>query len=250
MQRLQGKVAFIAGGGNWIGKEIAKQFASHGAKVFLIGRELKKLEQVVAEIRADGNEAGCCAADISDVEAVNKAVSSALKKFSKIDILVQSAAIYPMALIEDMSLTEWKAVIDINLTGSFILLKALAETLQQQKNGRVIFISSIAGEEIGYASLAHYAASKAGMNGLMRSAALELGAHQVTVNSIAPGNILNVAAFGVPAEKLQKMIHKIPVGRLGLPADVAAAALFLASDEASFITGQHLVVDGGQTIRA
>ena len=130
-----------------------------------------------------------------------------------------------------MTFQNWKEVIDVNLTGTFLITKSVSEIMKNEKSGRIIFISSIAGEEIGYPGLSHYSASKAGMNGFMRSAALELAPHKITVNSIDPGNIMNTESFPVDEKAMANMLRRIPLGRLGQPLDVANIALFLASDE-------------------
>lgn len=245
---LSNKVVFITGGGSWIGKEIAALFAYEGAKIFIVGREENKLKEAQHEIQKLGGEVSYCRADVSLEADIKEAVSQAISLYGKIDILIQNAGIYPLSLIEDMSLTDWKKVIDINLTGSFIVTKVISEIIKKQSSGRVIYISSIAGEEIGYPGLSHYSASKAGMNGLMRTAALELAKHNITVNSISPGNIANTKAFNVSEKQINAMIKKIPLKRVGHPQDVANLALFLASEASSFITGQNFVVDGGETI--
>lgn len=247
-RKLSNKVAFITGGGTWIGKEIAKVFAREGAKIFIIGRNQIKLAQTVKEIEQAGGIASYTTADISHENTIQAAVAKTLSAYRKIDILVQNAGIYPSVTLDQMTLQNWQQVIDVNLTGTFIVLKSVSEMIKQQKNGRVIFISSIAGDEIGYPGYAHYTASKSGMNGLMRTAALELAKFNITVNSIDPGNILNEEVFNISKEEMTEMIRTIPLGRIGQPIDIANLALFLASDESGFITGQNFVVDGGETI--
>jgi len=246
--RLSNKVAFITGGGSWIGKEIAKVFAREGAKVFIMGRDEAKLAKTAKEIEEIGGVISYAVADISNEDNVQAAATKSLSIYGKIDILVQNAGIYPSAVLDKMTLRDWRHVIDVNLTGTFIVLKSLSEIIKKQRNGRVIFISSIAGDEIGYPGYAHYTSSKSGMNGLMRTAALELAKHNITVNSIDPGNILNEDAFTVSKADMDEMLMAIPLGRVGKPIDVANLALFLASDESGFITGQSFVIDGGETI--
>jgi 3-oxoacyl-[acyl-carrier protein] reductase len=246
--QLLNKVAFITGGGSWIGKEIAKVFSHEGATIFIIGRDEKKLIQTAKEIEEMGGTVSYAVADISNENSIQSAVADVLSTYGKIDILVQNAGIYPSTMLETMTLQNWQQVIDINLTGTFIVLKSVAEIIKKQKNGRVIFISSIAGDEVGYPGYAHYTASKSGMNGLMRTAALELAKYHITVNSIDPGNILNQEVFPVSKADMDEMIKAIPIGRAGQPIDVANLALFLASDKSEFITGQNIVIDGGETI--
>lgn len=247
-KRLQGKVAFITGGGSWIGKEIANVFSREGAKIFIIGRDEEKLKQTQDEIQKLGGDIFYYVADVSQESTVSNAVSQAILHYGKIDTLVQNAGIYPFSMIDKMSLDDWKNVIDVNLTGSFIVTKSVCEMLKKKKTGRIIFVSSVAGEEIGYPGLSHYTASKAGMNGFMRTAALEFAKYNITVNSIDPGNIVNAKAFNISETDMHAMLEKIPLKRVGQPRDIANLALFLASDESSFITGQNFVIDGGETI--
>ena len=248
MINLHDKVALITGGGSWIGKEIAKQFAHAGAKISVLGRDAKKLVQTVGEIQADNGMAIGIPTDITIESSVKNAIHETLSYFEKIDVVIQNAGIFPAASLEEMSLDEWMKVININLTGSFIVLKSIIEVMKTQRSGKIIFISSIAGEKIGLPGFAHYTASKAGMNGLMRTAALELAKYNISVNSINPGNILNQDEYNVSDGEMAAMLDAIPLRRLGKPSDVASLALFLASDASSFITGQNFTVDGGETI--
>ena len=248
MKRLYGKVAMISGGGSWIGKEIAKLFARHGARIFIFGRHIQALEQTVAEIIALGGEAACVTADISSEKDVKNAVKQALKYYGNIDIIVQNAAVYPSFPIEHMSVDQWKQVIDINLTGSFLFLKSVIEQMKKQRYGKIIFMSATAGEKVGLPGFSSYTASKAGINGLMRTAALEFAKYNITVNSIEPGNIINRERFKVREADMRVMLNAIPMGRIGQPKDVATMALFLASEESGFVTGQNFVVDGGELV--
>ena len=247
MNILTNKVALITGGSSWIGKEIAKLFVQAGCSVAILGRDAKKLTQAVNEIHELNGTVTAIPTDISNERSVENAIKQTIEQYGRIDIVVQSAGIYPCCPIEEMSTHDWAQVIDVNLTGSFIVLKASLGVMKKS-GGKIIFISSIAGEKIGLPGFAHYSASKAGMNGLMRTAALELAKYNITVNSIDPGNILNQDVFKVSRSEMSGMLNSIPLGRLGRPADIANLALFLASDASSFITGQNFTVDGGETI--
>jgi 3-oxoacyl-[acyl-carrier protein] reductase len=165
-----------------------------------------------------------------------------------IDVLLSNAGIFPSVRIEDMSEQEWDKVHAVNLKGAFLAVKACLPHMKQQQHGRVVLTSSITGPVTGYAGWAHYGATKAGMLGFMRTAALELAPHNVTINAIMPGNIKTGGLEDIGEEYLQQMREAIPLGKLGEPEDVAYAALFLASDEAKYITGQTLIVDGGQIL--
>lgn len=247
--RLSGKVAFITGGNSWIGKEIAKLFAREGAHVFISARDDKRIKETIAEIREAGGEANGMVVDISDEKSAIEALKMLKDQYGKIDILIQDAAIYPMIPIEETPLETWDEVINVNLTGSFIILKETLKQMDKEKGGKIVFISSVAGETIGTPNLSHYSASKAGMNGLMRTAALELAKYNITVNSISPGNFINLDRYPVDDATMSEMLQKIPLGRLGKPEDIANLALFLASKESNFITGQSFIIDGGETIK-
>ena len=240
MKRLAGKVAFITGGGTWIGRAIAKRFVKEGAVVIIAGHSVCALE---------GEQYQCTPLDVRDPHALNEAVQAVFAKQGKIDILVSNAGIYPMQPLEGMTEEAFREVLDVNLTGSFLSLQAALPALKQSSAGRVIFMSSISGSTKGFAGFAHYTASKAGMDGLMRTAAIELAVHHITVNSICPGNILNPTQTPASDAEIKEMLRDIPLGRLGTPEDVANLALFLASDESSFITGQCFVIDGGEVVQ-
>ena len=246
--RLKDKVAVIIGGGSWIGKEIAKQYVLEGAKVFVTGLTESKLQQTVDEIVNAGGEAAYAALDIRNEKQVDELLKDVERRYQKIDILVNSASIYPRTPIEQMTVQEFKDVIDTNLTGAFIALKYAAAIMKKNQKGKVVFISSVVGEEVGVPGLSHYGASKAGMNGLMRTAALELAPFGITVNSIDPGNIVNKERFQITDQHMKDMIKEIPVGRTGQPSDIAYLAVFLGSEESNFVTGQNYVIDGGEVI--
>jgi 3-oxoacyl-[acyl-carrier protein] reductase len=242
--RLAGRVALVIGGARGIGAGIAERFAEEGAQI------------VIADNRGnDGRETAhrlggrFVEIDVSKLEDNQAAVADALSAYGGLDILVQNAGIYPWTLIEDTSPEEWDAVLAVNLKGTFLSARAALPAMKSRGGGRMIFTSSITGPRVTSPGHGHYSASKAGINGFIKSAALEFSGHNITVNGIEPGNILTdgmkehrSAAF------IQMMEEGVPLGRLGKPRDIANAALFLASDDASYITGTTIIVDGGQTL--
>lgn len=249
MLKLQGKIAVVIGGGSWLGRAVAIKLAALGAIVFIAGPTLAKLTETVEQITSSGGSSTCTVLDVRNEQHVMDFFTEIDKRHQQLDIVVNCAAIYPCSLIDQLSVKEWQAVIDTNLTGSFILLKYAAKLMKKKHSGKIIFLASIAGEKIGVPGLAHYGASKAGVNGLMRAAALELAPYGINVNSISPGNFLNKERFNVDEDVFQVMKKSIPLGRTGQPEELAQFVAFLASDEASFITGQDYVIDGGEIIQ-
>jgi len=246
--KLKDKIAVVIGGSSWIGKEIAKKYAAEGAKVFIAGLTLSKLEETVNEITHDGGTATCELLDVRNEEQVINFFKKIEAQHKKLDILVNSAAVYPRSTIDTLDLNEWRKVIDVNLTGAFIVLKYASKIMKKNNNGKIIFISSVAGEKLGISGYSHYGASKAGLNGLMRAAAIELAKYHINVNSINPGNIVNHERYNLDPKELLQMEKTIPIGRIGTPVDIAHLALFLTSDDANFITGQDYTIDGGEII--
>jgi 3-oxoacyl-[acyl-carrier protein] reductase len=244
---LAGKTAVITGATRGIGLGIAEVFAAAGASLVLTGRDTSAGQRAVAAMEAIGAKAWFCAADMRDQAAVQAAVAAA-ERFGGIDILVQNAGMYPEQPIEHMTSDDWDLVHHTNLRGTFFAVQACIPAMRARGGGRIVLVSSITGVRTGFPGLAHYGATKAGMNGFMRSAALELAPHGITINAVEPGSIRTegLAALGAPA--IAGMEECIPLRRLGQPAEIGTTALFLASDLASYITGQSIVVDGGQTL--
>ncbi|MDB5623310.1 MAG: 3-ketoacyl-acyl carrier protein reductase [Devosia sp.] len=242
--RLADKVALVIGAARGIGKGIARRFAEEGARLVLADRQAE-----AGQGSADALGAQFIATDISRFEDAEAAVALAMSAYGRLDIIVQNAGIYPWQLIEDTSPEDWDRVMAVNLRGSFNAAKAALPPMRAQGSGRMLFTSSITGPHVTSPGHGHYAASKAGINGLIRSAALEFSAYGITVNGVEPGNILTEAMqeHRGPAF-IADMESAIPLGRLGSARDVANAFLFLASDEASYITGTTIVVDGGQLL--
>jgi 3-oxoacyl-[acyl-carrier protein] reductase len=242
--RVEGKVAVIIGAARGIGKGIALRFMEEGASLVLADSDA-----AFGQATADELGVPFIGIDISKMADAEAAVALALATFGKLDIVVQNAGIYPWQLIENTSPDDWDRVMAVNLRGSFNAARAALVPMKAQGSGRMLFTSSITGPHVTSPGHGHYSATKAGINGFIRSAALEFSGYGITVNGVEPGNILTEgmqeqrgAAF------IRNMENAIPLGRLGNPRDVANAFLFLASDEASYITGTTIVVDGGQLL--
>jgi len=242
--RIEGKVALIIGSARGIGKGIAQRFAEEGAKLVLADTELDAGQATASELGA-----AFISTDISQMAEAEAAVALALKQHGRLDIIVQNAGIYPWQLIENTSPEDWDRVMAVNLRGSFNATRAALVPMKAQHHGRMLFTSSITGPHVTSPGHGHYSATKAGINGLIRAAALEFAGYGITVNGVEPGNILTEAIeLHRGAAYIQNMQDSIPLGRLGSPRDVANAFLFLASDDASYITGTTIVVDGGQLL--
>ena len=242
--RLQDKVALIIGSARGIGKGIAQRFAEEGARLILADSEAE-----AGQATADELGAAFIPTDISLMADAEAAVALALSHHDRLDIVVQNAGIYPWQLIENTSPDDWDRVMAVNLRGTFNATLAALAPMKAQGYGRMLYTSSITGPHVTSPGHGHYAASKAGINGFIRSAALEFSGYGITVNGVEPGNILTEAIeLHRGAAYIKNMEDSIPLGRLGSPRDVANAFLFLASDDASYITGTTIVVDGGQLL--
>jgi len=215
-----------------------------GARVVLAARNVEKLEEVAAEIRAKGREAFVVSLDMSSSDSIKEAFSKTAKEFGPVHILVNNAAITRDTLALRMKKEDWDAVIDTNLSGSFFAIQQVMQGMLKERWGRIINISSVVGES-GNAGQANYCASKAGLIGLTKSLAQELASRNITVNAVAPGFIDTDMTSVLSQELKDKLLTTIPLKRLGKPEDIAAAVRFLASDEASYITGAVLDVNGG-----
>lgn len=246
--RVEGKVVIITGASKGIGKSIAEVFANEGARVILVSRTPELLAQLTEEIRKKGKEADFIVADVTREEDMQRMANEVMKKYKRIDVLLYNAGIYPISRIDVMTSKEWHEVLDTNLTGAFYAVKACLPFMKEQKYGRILFTSSISGPRVGLPGVAHYTASKAGLDGFMKTIAIELAKYNITVNAVEPGNIISDGFEELGEEHKAKMTRAIPLGRLGNPEEVAYAHLFLASDQAAYITGQSIVVDGGQIL--
>lgn len=244
--RLQGKVALITGGLNGLGREAALVFAREGARVAVCDLSANGGE-LLAAIEAQGGDAFYSATDVSQLDQVESMVSAVLQRFGAIDVLVNNAGITRDATLLKMTPEQWQQVISVNLTGVFYCTKVVAPHMVERGKGKIINTSSIVGIS-GNFGQTNYAATKAGLIGMTKTWARELGPKGITVNAVAPGFIETEMVKKMPEKVLQQMRDKNPLRRMGQPRDVANAYLFLASDEADFINGAVLSVDGGLTL--
>jgi 3-oxoacyl-[acyl-carrier protein] reductase len=244
MGGLEGRVALVTGASQGIGRECALSLAKAGARVALGARNQAKLAEVAKEISAAGGDAHAFPMDVASEDEIKSAVKAAIGKFGKIDILVNNAGITRDTLVLRMKRADWDEVLATNLTAAHLCIQAVLSSMLKQRWGRIINISSIFGQ-MGQAGQANYAASKAGLIGLTMAVAREVASRNITANVVAPGYIATAMTDSLAAELKETVIKMIPLGRPGTPADVASAVRFLASDEASYITGHVLQVNGG-----
>ena len=244
---LNNKIAIVTGASQGIGKIIAFELAKSGAHVACISRNKKAIESIVDEITINGGQASSFPCDISDSDTLSEIITEIIKENSRIDILVNNAGITKDSLLMRMSIEQWDDVINTNLKGAFHCTKAVVRYMMKNKFGRIINITSIVGLT-GNAGQANYAASKAGLIGMTKSIAKEVASRGITANCIAPGWIETSMTEKLSGEVKNEFLSHIPVGRIGSPDDIANAVIFLASDEAGYITGQTITVDGGRII--
>ena len=241
---LSGRVAVVTGASQGIGRTVALRLAKEGATVVAAARNQEKLNELVAEITAAGGKAAAFALDVADEEQVKSTVKAVIAQFGKIDILVNNAGITRDQLVMRMKRSDWDAVLQTNLTSAYLCIQQAIPSMLKQRAGRIINITSVFGQ-MGQAGQANYAASKAGLIGLTMAIAREVGSRSITCNAIAPGFIETPMTAVLSDEFKQNAVKQIPLGRVGTPEDVAGAVAFLASDDASYITGHVLSVNGG-----
>lgn len=247
MERLSGRVALVTGGSRGIGAAVARRLAAEGATVAInyAGRADAAAE-VVAAIDAAGDTAAAFQADVSDATACAALVEGVVSRFGRIDVLVNNAGITRDGLLVRMSDDDWRAVIDTNLSGAFYLSRAVGKLMMKQRSGSIVNMASVVGM-MGNAGQANYAAAKAGLIGLTKSVARELAGRGVRANAVAPGFIATDMTDALSETARGAATSSIAMGRLGTPEDIAATVAFLASDDAAYITGQVIAVDGGMT---
>jgi 3-oxoacyl-[acyl-carrier protein] reductase len=244
MCSLKDKVALVTGASQGIGRAIALAFAQSGAKVAVAARQVGKLEDLVKEIEAAGGEALAVPLDVADAAQVKTAFAAVLAKFGKLDVLVNNAAITKDTLALRMKLEDWDAVLRTNLTGTYLCIQQALGAMLKARYGRIVNITSVVAQT-GNAGQANYVSSKAGVIGLTRAIAVEVASRSITVNAVAPGFIETPMTDPLSPELKEKMKSMIPLGRFGTDKEIASAVMFLASDEAAYITGQVLDVNGG-----
>ncbi len=242
--KLEGRVALVTGASQGIGHACALALASQGASVAVAARNQQKLDELVAQITSSGGKSAAFAMDVADEEQIKSGIKSALGQFGKIDILVNNAGITRDQLVMRMKRTDWDAVLNTNLTSAYLCIQQVIGSMLKQRWGRIINITSIFGQ-MGQAGQANYAASKAGLIGLTMAMAREVASRNITCNAVAPGFIETSMTAVLSEELKQTAVKMIPLGRVGAPQDVANAVSFLASEEAAYITGHVLNVNGG-----
>ena len=245
---IKDKSVIVTGGSKGIGLGIAKVFASRQANITIFSRGETAAKNACEQITDAGGQANYILCDVSDWSSVESAVNAVADKQGSVDIMCANAGAFPQTKIVDMDPAEWDQVMANNLRSAFLCVKASIPHFEKAKKGRVILTSSITGPVTGYPGWSHYGASKSGQLGFLKTAAMELSRYNTTINAVMPGNIYTEGLQDLGQEYLDSMAASIPLKRLGVVEDIGNAALFFASDEASYITGQSLIVDGGQIL--
>jgi 3-oxoacyl-[acyl-carrier protein] reductase len=248
MQPLNEQVAVVTGAARGIGRGIASVLAAEGARVVIADVDARAAEAAAAALRAESLHATAVGADVADRAAVGALAERVVEEWGRIDILAANAGIYPTADLQAIDHAHWDRVMDVNVRGAVHAAQACLPAMLERRYGRIVLTSSITGPFTGQPGFAAYGASKAAMLGFMRSAALEVATRGVTINAVLPGNVLTPGLGETGGEHQRQMLGAIPMGRLAAVEDVGWAARFLASPEAGYITGQTLVVDGGQVL--
>ena len=246
MFKLKNKVAIVTGASRGIGKAIAEVIANAGAHVVCASRSENELKEFSNNLNDRGLSSSYFGCDVSNLENFKKLADDTISKYESIDILVNNAGITKDSLIMRMSESDWDQVINVNLKGVFNGIKSVTRQMMKQKHGRIINISSIVGL-IGNPGQANYAASKSGVIGLGKAVSKELASRNITVNTIAPGYIETDMVESIDEKSKENLLNQIPLGRIGFPDEIAATVLYLASDEAGYVSGQTIAVDGGMT---
>jgi len=242
---LKGRSAVVTGGSKGIGKGIARVLAQAGAKVAIVARHADQAEAAAKEI---GHGAFGLAGDVTSLASMERVMKAVADRNGGLDVLCANAGIFPPAKLEEMTSEQWDEVVDTNLKGPFHSVKAAIPYLKTSDQGRIVLTSSITGPVTGFPGWTHYGATKAGQLGFMRTACIELARYGITVNAVLPGNILTEGLIGMGEEYQKTMAASIPLKKLGTVDDIGHAALYFASKEAGYVTGQTIIVDGGQIL--
>ncbi len=245
---IKDRSVIVTGGSKGIGRGIASVFAKQGANVMIASRGEDAAKAASDEMNAAGGNTSYTSCDVSDWASVQAMVATTVEKFGSVDILCANAGAFPQTKMVDMDPAEWDQVMATNLRSAFLCVKACIPQFEKAGKGRVVLTSSITGPITGFPGWSHYGASKAGQLGFLKTACMELSRYNTTINAVMPGNIYTEGLQDLGQEYLDTMAASIPLKRLGAVEDIGNAALFFASDEAAYITGQQIVVDGGQTI--
>ncbi len=243
---LKGRTCVVTGASSGIGKAMALTFGKEGCNMVLIARSEDKIKAVADEIIASGGKAITVAGDVKDLEDMKKAAQIAVSTFGTIDILLSNAGIFPNCRLDEMTDKDYDNVMDTNVKGMFHAVWACQDQMKKQRHGRIILTSSITGPNTGFPGWAHYGASKAAQLGFMHTAAIELAPYGITVNAVSPGNVMTEGLAAAGDAYVKQMAASVPLGHVGTAFDIANAALFLASDEAGFISAHNMIIDGAQ----
>jgi 3-oxoacyl-[acyl-carrier protein] reductase len=245
---LQGRSAVVTGGSKGIGRGIAEAFAAAGVNILVTARTQDDIDATVADLAGNPGRVSGLRADVTDPDDCHRVVSTAVERHGGLDIVCANAGIFPSSRLEDLTPADIDEVLAVNFKGTVFIVQAALAALTASARGRVIITSSITGPITGYPGWSHYGASKAAQLGFLRTAAIELAPKKITVNAVLPGNIITEGLVEMGQEYMDQMAASVPAGHLGCVADIGNAALFFATDEAAYITGQSLVVDGGQIL--
>lgn len=245
---IKDRSVVVTGGSKGIGKGIAQVFSAHGAKVMIAARGEESGMAAAEELGSSGGNVEFCKCDVSDWDSVQNMVARTVDSFGGLDVMCANAGAFPQTKMIDMDPDEWDQVMATNLKSAFLCVKASIPHFEKAGGGRVVLTSSITGPVTGFPGWSHYGASKSGQLGFLKTACMELSKYNVTINAVMPGNIYTEGLQDLGQDYLDTMAASIPLKRLGDVADIGNAALFFASDEAGYITGQTIIVDGGQII--
>jgi 3-oxoacyl-[acyl-carrier protein] reductase len=247
--RFEGKSAIVTGAGRGIGIGIARCLAGAGARVLLVDRDQNLLAKAVQVLSADGGQVQGFVADVSKAADMRGAAAAAISAFGQIDILCPNAAVFDSSPLATMPEELWDRLLTVNLKGVFLAVQACLPHMMARRYGRIVVTSSITGNRTAIGNMAHYAASKGGINGFVKAAAIEMARHGITINAVEPGHVMTEGAAPQYDDEFKAAVEAfIPMGRFGLPEDIGKAVLYLASDDASYVTGQTVTVDGGVTL--